>query len=200
MIERVNTLSRSTKTSTSVALLAIVSVAGYGWIVAPYVTYLHAVQRCQPAVEQTVEKKNTMSKALGVKRRRLDDLETQLGALREKFFTPAESRVFFSDLERWCVDAGCEVLSLDRALGADPVRSKGTRVEGPVATRHCTNLVVSGPYEALVTLLEHLRKSRQEISVDACRMELSDIPSGRLRCDLDLTIWVIPDKEDSADA
>jgi hypothetical protein len=199
MIKRVNTLSRSTKTSTSVALLAIVAVAGYGWIVAPYVTYLRAVQRCQPAVEKTVDRKDTMSKALGVKRRRLKELETELVALREKFFTAAQSRVFFSDLERWSVDAGCEVLALNCVFDADRTREE-TGVDGPVVMRQSTNLTVSGTYEALTTLLEHLEDSRREVSVDACRMELSDISSGRRRCDLDLTIWVIPEKEDSTGA
>jgi hypothetical protein len=66
--------------------------------------------------------------------------------------------------------------------------------------RQCTNLTVSGAFDAMITLLEHLGNSQQEISVDACRMDLSDISSGRLRCDLDLTIWVIQDREDSTGA
>jgi hypothetical protein len=196
MMERVNTLSRPTKTSTSVALVAIVVVAGYGWIVSPYVTYLHAVQRCEPVVQQTLEKKNTMSNALGQKRRQLETVRAREVVLRDRFFTPARSRLFFADLEGWCVAVGCKVLALDCAFGAEPVHGNGP-ADGPTVTRHRAHLVVSGPYQALVGLLERLQTSPQQVGIDTCRMELSDVRTGRLRCELTLSIWVIPDEEDA---
>ena len=197
-IERVSKLDSSTKTVMSVALIAAAAVAGYGWILSPHVAYLQAVQQYEPVVKNVTSQKNTVCGALGAKRRRLETLQSELSTLRVKFFTPAQATAFLSSLERLAEQNGCNVTSVDfvfdnSALGA------GTSSDLPAMATHCANLTLFGQYDDLIGLFEQWQHRSQEVWVDSCRIELSDIRTGQLQCDVGLAIWVVAGEEDTTD-
>jgi hypothetical protein len=188
-MNRVITLGNSTRTTMSMSLIAVATIAMYGWIVSPHVAYLHAVQKYEPVVKEVAKEKDNLCTALGMKQRRLQAMQSELSTLRGRLFTPQEAQSFLGGLEASCQKAGCGVTSIEfPGDGSRPEAAKAT--EPPVVRVRRANLVVLGRYDQIVGLLEHLQNRPQQVSIDSCRIELLDVASARLKCDLTMTIWI----------
>jgi len=197
-MNRVMTLGNSTQTAMSISLIAIVGIAMYGWIVSPHVAYLHAVQKYEPVVKEAAKEKDNLCTALGLKQRRLQAMQSELSKLRSRLFTPEEGQDFLGGLEAPCQKAGCGVASI--GFPGDSSWSGAAKATEPsfVQVRRA-NLAVLGRYDQIVALLEHLQDRPQQVSIDSCRIELLDVASARLKCDLTMTIWVACAGEDPDD-
>ena len=180
------------------ALLAIAAVAMYGWIVSPHVSYLHAVQRYEPVLAEATKEKKLLSAGLAAKRRRLEQVQTQLTAARAGLFTPEQAQDFFGGIDDLCRKSGCTVTAIHFDSDRDP-RTAGAPKPAMVQTRRA-GLTASGGYPQIVALLHDLQARPQRVVIDSCRIELSDARSGRVKCDVTMIIWVISTEEDSDDA
>jgi Tfp pilus assembly protein PilO len=189
VMNRVITLGRSTRTTMSMSLIAIAGIAMYGWIVSPHVAYLHAVQKYEPVVKEVAKEKDDLCTALGLKQQRLQTMQSELSKLRDRLFTPDEAQGFLDSLETSCQKAGCSVTSIE--FPGDGSRAETAKAtELPVVQVRRANLVVIGQYGQIVALLERLQDRPQQVGTDSCRIELLDVASARLKCDLTMTIWV----------
>ncbi len=196
--DRVNSFSRSKKASMSAALILVSSITACGWILWPHVTYLKAVQGYEPVVSSIANKKDTMCTAIATKKRKLEAIQAERDMLRGKFFTMTQAKEFFSRLERFAQGVGCTVASVDFVMERG-WPGAGVPSDGMTLVAHRANLTVTGPYEDLIVLFEHIQGHPQDVWIDSCQMEVSNADPGRLRCDVALTIWVISDKEDFSD-
>ena len=189
LMNRVIMLGNSTRTTMSMSLIAVAAIAMYGWIVSPHVAYLHAVQKYEPVVKEAAKEKSNLCTALGLKQRRLQAMRDELSKLRGRLFTPEEAQSFMGGLEASCQKAGCAVTSI--GFPGDGGRSGAANVaEPPVVQVRRANFAVLGRYDQIVALFELLQDRSQQVSVDSCRIELLDVASARLKCDLTMTIWV----------
>lgn len=198
LIDRVTTLNGSGKRVMSAALVVVAAIAIYGWVLSPHVAYLHAVQRYEPAVETVADKKDTVCKALGVKRRELRRVQSELGTLRNRFFTASEATAFFSNLELLSEETGCVITSLDFVFETGLPRATASS-DLPTLVAHRANLTALGRYGDLIEFLRGLQGHRQEVQVASCRIEAFDGRSGLLKCDVAVAIWVVTNMEDSTD-
>jgi hypothetical protein len=101
------TLKGSTRGAMSVALVAILAVAMYGWLVSPHVGYLRAVQAYEPAVKEAAAQKEILDKTLRAKQQKLDAVHAELTELRAMLFTPEEARDFFGEMKRSAAKRRC---------------------------------------------------------------------------------------------
>lgn len=198
LIQRTATLNRSAQKAMSVALIVAVAIAGYGWILSPHLAYLQAVQRYEPFVQDMTARKNDVSAALETNRRRFETVSSELETLQAKFFTPTQATAFFSDFETLAAETGCTVTSLDFAF-AKGLSGSGTSAPEPAIAVHRANLTVLGQYNDLIGWFERLQHRSQEIWIDSCRMELADVRTGRLKCNVAVAILVLDEEEDVTD-
>jgi hypothetical protein len=173
----------------SVSLVAIAAVAMYGWMVAPHVRYLYAVQRYEPAVQNAGKQRSLLRQALGTKRRKLEASQTELATLRSLVFTPEEARDFFDGMESLCRQTGCTVISANFDSPSGGSRPSASRDRDVTATRRI-HLIAAGRYDQIVAMLNQLQARPQRVHIDACRVEL-DLTSGELKCDMTMTLWVL---------
>lgn len=196
--DRVNSFNRSKRASMSAALILVSSITACGWILWPHVTYLKAVQGYEPVVSSIANKKDTVCIAIAAKERKLQAIQGERNAFREKFFTVTQAKEFFSRLECFAEGVGCTVASVDFVFERSQPGT-GMPSDVPTLVAHRANLTVAGQYEDLTVLFEHIQGHLHDVWIDSCRIEVSNADPGRLRCDVALTIWVISDKEDSSD-
>jgi len=171
----------------SVALIAAVGIAGYGWILSPHLAYLQAVQKYEPFVQDMTARKNDVSASLGTNRRRFETVSSELATLRVKFFSPAQATAFFGALETLARTTGCTVTSVDFAFEKGG-RDGGAAAPEPAITVHRATLAVVGQYNDLVTWFAQLQNRSQEVWIDSCRMELADVRTGKLKCNVTVAI------------
>jgi Tfp pilus assembly protein PilO len=197
-VDRVITLNRSAKAVLSVSLIVVAGIAMYNWIVSPHVGYLYAVQDYEPVVKEAAKEKNLLHRALGVKRRKLDAMQVELSILRAKLFTPDEARDFFGNVEALGRKAGCAVSSVDFDFKGGESRNQ-TSPDPAVTLAYRANLTVLGRYDRIIAFLNDLQTRPQRVCIDPCRIELVDIQSAGLKCDVTVTISVICVGEDPND-
>jgi hypothetical protein len=191
LVDRIITLNRSAKAAMSVSLVAVAAVAMYGWMVAPHVRYLYAVQEYGPVVQKAANERRILQQALGAKRRKLDAVQTELTGLRAEMFTLDEARDFFGDMESLCRKTGCTVSSV--SFDTQSARPRAPASPGPVViivTRR-VHLAVLGRYDQVVMLLNEIHARPQRVCIDSCRVELVDFRSAGLKCDITMTLWVL---------
>ena len=82
LIDNLANLNRSTRTTVFSALIIIVAIAMYDWIVAPHVTCLSASQQYESVVNKAVEKNTAITREVETKTKKLDELYHQLAESR----------------------------------------------------------------------------------------------------------------------
>jgi len=187
-------LNRSSRGSVFAALIVIACVAMYSRIVAPHITYLHAAQNYDSAMDRIVEKNKAVTRELEDKRKELRELRQQYSQCQGLLFIPDEAKKFFGDFQNIFEEAGCVVNSLN--LVVNKSRSAGGRTEdvsGMVA--NSAKISVSGGYGNIMKLLEKLQNRPQKVWVDSFKIEVIDFASAQLKCDMTITIYTIQDRE-----
>ncbi len=187
-------LNRSSQNSIFAALIVIAAVAMYKWIFTPHVNYLFAAQQYNFAVSKIVEKNTDVAREIEVETKKLGRLSEQLALSQDKLFTPEEAKEFFGDLQTIFEETGCMVHSLNLAVNKPRDKNKQSEnVSGIVA--NSAKLSVSGQYNSIIRLVEGLQGHTPRVWVDSFKMEIIDFGSGRLKCDMTVTIYTIQNRE-----
>lgn len=187
-------LNRSSQNSICAALIIIAGVGMYKWIFSPHTTYLLAAQQNDYAMRKIVDKNITITREIEGKTKELDELSRQLADARIKLFTPEQAKEFFKNLRTIFHETGCKVHSMN--LVVDESRDKKKQPEiNSGAVANSANLSVSGQYNSMIKLIEGLQNNTSKVFLDSFLMELLDFESGRLKCDMTVTIYIIQDKE-----
>jgi len=187
-LAKLNSVSRS---AISTALVLIVAIAVYNWIVAPHVIYLSAVQRYDSVVSDMVKKSKILSSAVTIKQKKLEKLHEQFAHLQGILFTVDKAKDFFSDLQAISVQAGCTVYSLN--LVTNERNSEQGQAEDAlgIVTKSAI-LSVIGAYGDIIRLIENLQAREQKVWIDSVKMTSCEDASGQLKCDITITVCIIP--------
>ena len=197
LVEKLSKLSSSSRNALSAALVLIAAVAMYRWLVAPHVTYLFAVQRYEPILQDVAQKKQNLRNSVTVKRKRLVDLEEEFSNVVGEFFTSEQAGAFFAEIPDIAGREGCPVSAVSfQPAQAGPTLRYGGKVL--VIRSRAASLTVTGQYNSVMALLGALGDRQQRVWVDSLRMELSDVTTGILRCTISISIHTIEDQEVSS--
>ena len=113
LIDTLAKSKRSSKIAVSIALVAILAVATYNWLVVPHTTYLHAAEKYESVVSD-VAKQNTVIKSKNeLKKKQLQEVRLNLNEVQAKFFSPDAAKEFFSDIEVIATQANCPIYSIN---------------------------------------------------------------------------------------
>ena len=183
---------RSSAWALFAALVVIAGVAMYRWIVSPHMTYLMAVERYEPVVNQVIQEKRTLRDTLEARRQMLDQMKGQFEDLQHRLFSPEQAHTFFSDLERMARDCSCVI---DEVTRLDTVGS-GEKSKDPVFIETLrAKLTIMGYYSGMVRFVQRLESHERKIWLDSLDMVVMQTQDSLLRCDLVITIYVFKDKE-----
>lgn len=196
LIDNFAKLNRSSRSAVSAALIVIVAIAMYNWIVAPHVTCLSAAQRHESVLGSIAKKNEVINNTVEFKKKELQQLREQSAQLQSTLFTPNEAKEFLSDLAAIAEEAGCAVYSLNFSTsepGPENKQSKDTL--GIVA--NSAMLAVIGVYENIIRLVEKLQTHTRGVWIDSIKMKALDDNSSELKCDVTITIYTIQKKDTS---
>ncbi|HSV99344.1 MAG TPA: GspMb/PilO family protein [Sedimentisphaerales bacterium] len=183
-------LSASRRYALTTAPFVIAAAALCNWVVWPHVGYLHAMQRLEPVMGKMAEELDIVAEGLDEKLANMRALRRDLAKVQEGLFTREESKAFLHELQTLVEATGCVMTEANFTRD-----DEGRKAEDPnsltiVEASH-VDLTAAGSYEQIVSLLGTLQRQRQKVWVDSCRLNLVDPRSGRLHCQLGLTLYAL---------
>jgi hypothetical protein len=198
LIDSLVRLNSSSRNAISAALILIVVIAMYSWIVEPHVKYLYAVQRYEPVLDSVARQSEAMREAIKIKQEKTEELKQEFAQLQGTLFTAEKAKEFFSDLQVISEETGCMVQSVNmitKGAVRDGERSEYTSGILP----NSAVLSVVGLYGDVIKLLERLQSRAQKVWIESVLMKGISEESDRLRCDIAITMYTLQDKEAKID-
>jgi hypothetical protein len=182
--------SASRRYALTAAPFILGAAALFNWVVSPHVGYLHAMQRLEPVMGRMAEELDAISGNLDEKLATMRTLRNELTQVRQGLFTPDEARTFLHDLQTLVEATGCVMTEADFTQEEDAKGVQDPNALIAIEASHA-DLIVTGSYEQIVSLLRTLQQRRQKVWVDTCRLALVDPRNGRLECQLALTLYAL---------
>lgn len=180
----------TTKVIVGVSFISIVALAGYNWVVSPQITYLQAAEQYRVVIDGAGAKSSIILQNVERKRVELEKLQKEVSGLENSFFTFEKAREFFSDIEPVAVQHNCTIESSDFL----PSESKESDDVSNVAARR-VKIVLSGNYKNITKFLEKIKDYPQRVELSDLLIERTDEINGDLSCQVNISVYVIEDKE-----
>jgi len=161
------------------------------WIVAPHLASLKAAQQYGRAIDERIEKGKQIGQRLRGNRKRVEALTAEYSLLSGMAFSTAKADEFFSDIEAFCSQSGCLVVSLSFSSDHDgAVESSNSLIVAKGAA-----LTICGRYGSIIKLIEILQARPEKVWIDEVRM--AGLASGpdEVACQLTIAIYVDMAKE-----
>jgi len=194
LINNLTKLNRTSRNSVLAALVIIAGIAIYNWIAAPHFNYLHAAQSCDLAVDKIVERNKAITLNLESKRKELKKSDAQYSQHRSLMFTPDEAKEFFGELQNLFEETGCTVNSLNLVVSKPSKQKKQSQNTSDIIANSAM-LSVTGQFHNIMKLVGKMQSRTQKVCVDSFKININDFSSGLLKCDMNITIYTIQDKE-----
>jgi len=194
LIDSLAKLNSTSRNAISAALVIIVTIAVYNWIVAPHVTHLYAAQRYESVVDDVMKENKILSSAVRTKKKKLEQLHKQFAQLQSSLFMVDQAKEFFSNLQVISEQSSCKVCSLNLITREQNSKDGKSEDSSGIVTNSAI-LSVIGTYGDIIKLIERLQAREQKVWIDSVRMTSLDDASGQLKCDITITICTIQDKE-----
>lgn len=174
-------------------LILIAAAAMYNWTVAPHTNNVLATQQYIDTLDTVAEKRDALQKITDVKKKKLKELHGQMGELKGLFFTNQQATEFFSDLQAVSIEQNCRPLSIVRnpkRPGSGPEHQQDLYIQ-----THTVEMVVTGSYGEVVSLITRLLRRPQKVSIDSLEMEAFDEDFSKLKCMIIVTIHTLQSEE-----
>ena len=194
LIDNLAKLNSRSRNAISAALIVITTIVLYGRLVTPHVMYLYATQEYGYVLSDMIKTGKIVKSAVEIKKKKLKELGGRFAYLQNALFSVKEAKEFFSDIQAISEEAGCAVYSLNFATGDQRSEAKQSEDASGIAVQTAM-LSVIGRYNDIIGLVERLRMRPQRVCIDSFRMTSHSDGSGRLKCDITVTIYTIQDKE-----
>ena len=180
----------TTKVIVAVSFVSIVALAAYNWVISPQIAYLNAAEQYKSIVGGAGAKSTIIQKNVERKLAEVEKLQQDISRLENSFFTFEKAREFFSDIEPVAVQYNCTVESSDFMPS---VSKKNDGLSDVTLNR--AKVMLSGNYKNIMKFLEKIRDYPQRIVISNLLIERSDKVNNDLNCQVNITIYVIEDKE-----
>ena len=189
-----------TSPKASVALLgAIFVIAGmavYNWTVSPQTTYLHAARQYEKIANDAKQRTLILEKTIALKQQECSVSQIERDELKTKFFSPSEAGDFLADIELMIAEAGCDVDS--RRLMPVTVLEDEKGLSTVNISRRELAVKFTGSYSGISGLIEELASGTKRVVISGLDLEVTSDFSA-LVCDVNITIYVLEDKEINRD-
>ena len=194
----INSLAKSSRTSRitlSAAIVGVVTVAAYNWLVSPHTKYLYAVHQYRVLAEEVTKKNQVIQVQQANRKKEIEQLQSEFDKVKTALFTPAEAKRFFGDIEAACKETDCIVYSMN-FLPAQADRSAVSNQQGDNPIIESSALVnFVGAYSNIAKFLTKLTNQQKKVAVRSLKIStFSDKPSP-LQCEATVTIYLVRDKE-----
>jgi len=185
---------RSSTGTVFAVLVLILTVAMYGWIVAPHIAYLKAVQQYEPIVDNMVKEKTRLQSMLETRRKRLELIDMEFAEIRDILFTFDQAQGFFRNLGSMAEASNCDIRMLD-ILTDKPVLVIGHPDDLVSVGTLDAEVSVVGYYDGLLTFIDHLQNNRRKIAIRSLQILVNRDEDIQLKCDVSLTLYIIQERE-----
>jgi Tfp pilus assembly protein PilO len=187
-------LTYSSKNAVLVVACCIAVVAFYNHFVAPHRNCLRAAQTYETLIGTLESKNKIIATYVKTKKKELQQLQHKSQLIDASLFDDVEAKQFFSGIQAAAEQANCIVDSLK--FPQDRKRDSTSRPSQAVEASRMT-LSVTGGYRNIVALINKLQDRPERVWIDSLRIKST--ASGLLRCNMTITVYVMPDKERPAD-
>ncbi len=191
-------LTPASKVVVSLTSVMIAGLAAYNWTVGPQTSYLRAARLYDVMIGDAGQMTKTIKSQMGAKVRTVDNLNNEIAKIQDSFFTPKQANEFFLDLEPIAHQCGCTV---DRLVfvASESLAYKGDQDDSCSITVKRSAISFAGLYPDIIRFLRRLGNYSQRIIINDLQIESNDMVNGELNCHMTITIYIITDREFSAD-
>lgn len=186
-------LTYSSKNAVLVVACCIAAIAFYNHFVAPHRNYLRAAQTYETLAGTLDRKNRIIAGYVKNKKKELQQLQHKSQLLDASLFDGVKAKQFFSGIQAAAEQTNCIVNSLK--FPQDRKRDSASRPSQAVEASRMT-LSVTGGYRNIVALINKLQDRPERVWIDSLRIKST--ASGLLRCNMTITIYVMPNKEGPA--
>lgn len=190
-------VARSSHTSRifiAVSIIAIAALATYNWSISPQTRYLKANQNYEEMAKSVTQKTVLLKKHVKIDEKKLEQLTTDLENSLSDFFTPEKLMHFFGSLETIAAQTKCTIDNIE--FEDDRHRETSKDHEAP-----CTVIMKSarihfaGQYNNIIRFFTRLSDRPEQISLTSLDIKLIDFTQDILTCNMEITVYLIEDKE-----
>lgn len=205
-------ISASSRNSTLIAVVVIVMIAVYNWMVAPHTNHLHAAQTSEAAADKLVNRNNTVLNEITDEKKELKQLQNELEQIRTAvLFDADEAKEFFNSIQaraekKSCVINLLKLLPVRVVFEGVPKRDKqrlGCPVEQPQAgysiTENCAVLSITGSYRNIALLINNLQSSGKKVFVNSIDIISSRTNPAGLDCNITIKIFIVGEQNGQSD-
>jgi hypothetical protein len=186
-------LTYSSKNAVLVVACCIAAIAFYNHFVAPHRNSLRAAQTYE-TLAGTLDRKNRIIVGyVKNKKKELQQLQHKSQLLDASLFDGVKAKQFFSGIQAAAEQTNCIVNSLK--FPQDRKRDSASRPSQAVEASRMT-LSVTGGYRNIVALINKLQDRPERVWIDSLRIKST--AGSLLRCNMTITIYVMPNKEGPA--
>jgi hypothetical protein len=186
-------LTYSSKNAVLVVACCIAAIAFYNHFVAPHRNCLRAAQTYETLAGTLDRKNRIIAGYVKNKKKELQQLQHKSQLLDASLFDGVKAKQFFSGIQAAAEQTNCIVNSLK--FPQDRKRDSASRPSQAVEASRMT-LSVTGGYRNIVALINKLQDRPERVWIDSLRIKST--ASGLLRCNMTITIYVMPNKEGPA--
>ncbi|MHC4192465.1 MAG: hypothetical protein ACYSUB_22820, partial [Planctomycetota bacterium] len=186
--------SRSSRIAFSAAIIIIVAVAAYNWMVAPHTEYLHAAQQYEHMMGDVAMKNKLIKAKEAAKTKEVERLRAELAGVQTALFAPYEAKRFFSDIEAVCNASNCAVSSINFLSGNLSDLSASVETGSAIAENSAVVDFV-GSYGSIINFLARLTDRSQRVFVPSLKISTFGSKPGLLECEMVVTIYTIRNRE-----
>jgi Tfp pilus assembly protein PilO len=190
--------SRSSKIIVSIAIVAIVSMAAYNWIVSPMTAYLHASQLHETVMNSTRQRVVRIESQMSKKQEELEKAESEMLYMKSGLFTTTRAKEFFLDLEPISVETGCDVQSFEFVKNNSKRKTNADNNYSVISKS--AEIGFAGGYNNIIEFLKKLGSCPERFSINQINIEPADNNrSVGLMCQMTVTVYILQEKEISVD-
>ncbi len=176
------------------SLVLIGTIAFYNWVVAPHRNYLLAAQRYESVTTYLVKKNQIINDTLKIKKKKIKEVQEELEQTHTRLFDPIEARKFLGNIQTAAENANCTVNSLKFSPADSAFKAEQSEKNSYTIT-HLAKLGVTGSYKNITLLMNRLQDCSEQVRIDAVTIKSTGNNSGQLKCDMNITIYVMQNKE-----
>jgi hypothetical protein len=184
----------SRKNVITVALVLIAAIAIYNWFVSPHSNYLIAADKYTDAARAMEKTGRMVESELILKQKKLDELAGRLDSAKEEFFDVETAKTFLAGIQSCAEKSRCFVDTLKFSPPSQVTTAEANCVD---MKEYQVDLGVIGQYADIVTLLDSLQNRKQKVWVTNIKLQLKDVSTGYLACDVIMSLYTLKIKENA---
>jgi Tfp pilus assembly protein PilO len=177
----------------ALAVLIIVCIAIYNWVVSPQAAFVGAAQNYERVAKKTEHKIDVLTRA--IKRMQcevawMEEFDTTAVA---HFFDIDSGLQFLDNLEFEATESGCSIVSLNYML-PETVEVQGLSCDELEVTSKKAEMEVVGSYSNIAGFLKRLNRHSDRASISDLEIAMTSDYSA-MRCTMEIKVYIIEDKE-----